>query len=222
MKRVDKIEKEILTETANWFPAAKFVFTNKQGMILFENHEGDWWIPFSGDGERRSKAYEVLAPILDTKGTINLDKYRRNDKMTTEELINYLEETALGYKSIKEYEAERHTRRQIYNIVKLVDKINEGQEAERQLWLYKESFCKGEEEEVKEEVEDKVLTIVDVVNVLSAMKSLVHDWKLEVCIDKTIERLKEIERVGGTPKQRVEKVAKMGVFTAWRITHEEE
>lgn len=70
-------EEKILREVAAWFPHARTVML-RMGHIFSEHnfYKNHYFHPF-GDKYEGSKAYEVLAPILEKYGVINLNDYRR-------------------------------------------------------------------------------------------------------------------------------------------------
>ena len=68
-------EKKILREIAAWFPQSRRLFTTYGDIYL--GRGVSTFMPFGGSiGGKKSKAYEVLAPILEKYGEINLDEYR--------------------------------------------------------------------------------------------------------------------------------------------------
>ena len=68
-------EKKILREIAAWFPWWDAVHLGRKRGIVYSNVNGNWGVPFDV-ADKGSKAYEVLAPILEKYGEINLDEYR--------------------------------------------------------------------------------------------------------------------------------------------------
>ena len=68
-------EENILRELAAWFPSWQTLRLEKDGDIgLFTDY--GYCNYYFGFAEESSKAYEVLAPILEKYGEINLDEYR--------------------------------------------------------------------------------------------------------------------------------------------------
>lgn len=71
-------EKKILREIAAWFPQSKRLFTTYGDIYLGRGVSLS--MPF-GDRQRgkKSKAYEILVPILEKHGEIGLDDYRGDE-----------------------------------------------------------------------------------------------------------------------------------------------
>ncbi len=70
-----KEEEKILREIAAWFPSWQTLSLEKYGDIGIFTDYG-YCNYYFGFAEDSSKAYEVLAPILEKYGEINLDDYR--------------------------------------------------------------------------------------------------------------------------------------------------
>ena len=68
-------EENLLREIAAWFSDWNLLYLNKTGSITYGRHNGCWAVPF-GVVDNGSKAYTVLAPILEKYGEISLDDYR--------------------------------------------------------------------------------------------------------------------------------------------------
>ncbi|NLC41154.1 MAG: hypothetical protein GX763_09600 [Clostridiaceae bacterium] len=71
-------EKKILREIAAWFPWWGAVHLGRKRGIVYSNVNGNWGVPFDV-ADKGSKAYEVLAPILEKHGEIGLDDYRGDE-----------------------------------------------------------------------------------------------------------------------------------------------
>ena len=71
-------EEKILREIAAWFPSWQTLRLEKYGDIgiFTDNEYCNYYFGFEEDS---SKAYEVLAPILEKYGEINLDDYRGDE-----------------------------------------------------------------------------------------------------------------------------------------------
>lgn len=68
-------ETELLREIAAWFPRWKMIYSERGLVAVEERFAGDGIFAF-GDKTDNSKAYAVLAPILEKHGEIDLDEYR--------------------------------------------------------------------------------------------------------------------------------------------------
>ena len=75
-------EENILREIAAWFPWWSKINLDGDAVIRFHDNtfmNYPFGSPFSVEGMSISKAYEVLAPILEKYGEINLDEYRESN-----------------------------------------------------------------------------------------------------------------------------------------------
>ena len=69
-------EEKLLREIAAWFPDWYSLNMSGEGYIFQKAHSNSFWnYPF-GTRDNGSKAYTVLAPILEKYGEISLDDYR--------------------------------------------------------------------------------------------------------------------------------------------------